>query len=65
MVEISRMQLARRFILSESEPSTARSGSLGNLYLCTEVGRDVVYTVLLCCVNTRSSPVVSAPHKVK
>lgn len=60
------MKLAGWFTFSEFEESfTLKSSYIGNLYLCTKVGRDVVYTVLLCCINALSFPIVLHLHKVK
>jgi len=63
---MSVMKLLGCFTLSEFEEcSMLKSSYIGNLYLCTKVGRGVVYTVLLCCINALSFPVVSHLHKVK
>lgn len=62
---MSRMNLAGRLLLYFEECVSLKSRYIGTLYLCTKVGRDAVYSVLLCCINTLSFSLVLHIYKVK
>lgn len=61
--EMSRMSLAGCLLLYFEECFSLLSRYIGTLYLCTKVGRDAVYSVLLCCINTLSFTLVLHLYK--
>lgn len=61
--EMSRMSLAGCLLLYFEECFSLLSRYIGTLYLCTKVGRDAVYSVLLCCINTLSFSLVLHLYK--
>lgn len=61
--EMSRMNLAGCLLLYFEECFSLLSRYIGTLYLCTKVGRDAVYSVLLCCINTLSFSLVLHLYK--